>query len=59
LHHPAAAAAAPVIDRRGRKPLLLVSHIGMAAALGAVAGLGLLPGVRHMLLCSVIVVVEL
>ncbi|KAF6258875.1 hypothetical protein COO60DRAFT_1076306 [Scenedesmus sp. NREL 46B-D3] len=36
-------AAAALLDRCGRKPLLLVSYIGMAAALGAVAGLGLLP----------------
>jgi hypothetical protein len=39
-------AAAAADARCGRKPLLLVSYIGMAAALGAVAGLGLLPGER-------------
>lgn len=38
------AAAAPLMDARGRKPLLLASFLGMAAALAAVAAVAAAPG---------------
>eukprot|EP00878_Enallax_costatus_P038512 GHUV01043791.1.p2 GENE.GHUV01043791.1~~GHUV01043791.1.p2 ORF type:complete len:162 (-),score=36.17 GHUV01043791.1:149-634(-) len=36
-------ASASVLDRFGRKPLLLLSYLGMAFALGAVSGVSVMP----------------
>eukprot|EP00775_Hariotina_reticulata_P005499 gene5499-5734_t len=50
-------AAASVLDRHGRKPLLLVSYIGMAIMLAAVTGLTLLPvpaGVSGLVMVSLV-----